>query len=213
MNNTPTTAPEGSGEPRRPALLQLASQSPRRAEFLRLLGVGFEVLRLSVDETRAPQEPPAAYVERVAVLKVAAARAVLGAGHAVLAADTTVSVDGEVFGKPRDRAAAATMLAALSGRWHEVLSAVALGEVNGTIRSVVVTTRVEFCTLAPTLIAAYLDSGEGDDKAGAYGIQGLGGALVTRIDGSYSNVVGLPLAETRALLDRAGITHRLAARA
>ena len=125
----------------------------------------------------------------------------------MLAADTCVVIDNEIIGKPRDRLDAMALLQRLSGQWHEVLTGVAL--TVATTATVCVTTRVRMRRLTYREIAAYWGSGEPVDKAGAYGIQGLGGALVERIEGSYSNVVGLPLAETLVLLDGARITHRL----
>lgn len=191
--------------------LFLASRSPRRAELLRTLGVAFRVLDVEVDETPRPGEPPADYVQRLACEKARAGRAAAGGGAApVLAADTTVVVDGAVLGKPADAADARRMLERLAGRAHEVFTGVALADARGDLRCIVARTRVRFRALSPREIAAYAASGEPLDKAGAYGIQGLGGALVAGIDGSYSNVVGLPLAETVALLDAAGVPHALA---
>ena len=189
-------------------LLHLASRSPRRAELLRLLGVDFVLVDVEVDEDQHAGEPPADYVRRVAEDKARAGSVQLTPGSVVLAADTTVSVDGEIFGKPRDEAHAAAMLTRLSGRWHEVFTAVVVG-VDGRHHTDVVKTRVEFRVLDAASIAAYWRSGEPADKAGAYGIQGLGGALIKRIDGSYGAVVGLPLCETVALLEKVGVGHAL----
>ncbi len=189
-------------------MLHLASRSPRRAELLRLLGVDFLLVDVEVDESQQVGEAPLDYVRRVAEDKASAGSAQLGAGAVVLAADTTVSVDGEIFGKPRDEADATTMLLRLSGRWHEVLTAVVVG-VDGRHHTDVVKTRVEFRVLDKATISAYWCSGEPADKAGAYGIQGLGGALIKRIDGSYGAVVGLPLCETVALLEKVGVRHAL----
>ena len=191
-------------------MLHLASRSPRRAELLRLVGVDFVLVDVEVDEARQRGEAPADYVLRVASDKARAGSAGLAPGAVVLAADTTVTIDGEIFGKPRDERDAHAMLGRLSGRWHEVLTAVVVS-VGDRQFSEVVTTRVEFRALAAPTIAAYWRSGEPADKAGAYGIQGLGGALVKRIDGSYGAVVGLPLCETIALLDEVGIRHALSA--
>lgn len=188
--------------------LHLASRSPRRAELLHLLGVDFVLVNINVDESQHAGEPPADYVRRVAEDKARAGGAQLPSSAVVLAADTTVSVDGEIFGKPRDEADATAMLTRLSGRWHEVFTAVVV-RVGGHHYTEVVKTRVEFRALDGAIIAAYWCSGEPADKAGAYGIQGLGGALIKRIDGSYSAVVGMPLCETVALLDQAGIRHAL----
>lgn len=189
-------------------VLHLASRSPRRAEMLRLLGVRFVLVDVEVDERRQAGEPPADYVRRVAADKARAGSAALGAGAVVLAADTTVVVDGEIFGKPRDEADAVDMLTRLSGRWHEVLTAVVVA-VDGHHHIEVVKSRVEFRVLDVATISAYWRSGEPADKAGAYGIQGLGGALIKRIDGSYGAVVGLPLCETVGLLERVGVGHAL----
>ena len=188
--------------------LLLASQSPRRAELLRQLGVRFSVSAAAIDETPGDGEAPHVYVQRMAREK---ARAVtLPAQGWVLAADTTVICDAAILGKPPDHAAAVAMLKQLSGRSHWVCTAVCLrGEGRELQRAV--HTEVEFCELHSATIEAYLDSGEPWDKAGGYGIQGLGGALVRRIEGSYSNVVGLPLCETRELLHSVGLPTALSA--
>lgn len=191
--------------------LYLASRSPRRAEYLRLLGVDFQVVDVELDETPGAHEDPARYVERLARAKAAAGAAAVHGIRPVLAADTTVVAAGTILGKPRDGADARRMLTRLSGGWHTVLTAIAL--VDGGCDARCVETRVQFRALTALEIDRYWASGEPVDKAGAYGIQGLGGALVARIDGSYSNVVGLPLAETVALLDARGIPHALSARA
>ncbi|MEN9728685.1 MAG: hypothetical protein RL434_3051 [Pseudomonadota bacterium] len=187
--------------------LLLASRSPRRAELLRTLGVSFAVVDVEVDETPHAGEPADSYVARLAGAKARAGRAASGSTLPVLAADTTVVCAGEILGKPADAADAARILRRLSGRWHSVFTGVALA--TDTLAVQVVETRVQFRTLSESEIAAYWASGEPADKAGAYGIQGLGGALVARIEGSYSNVVGLPLAETVVLLDACGISHAL----
>lgn len=189
-------------------LLHLASRSPRRAELLRLLGVDFVLVDVEVDESQHAAELPADYVKRVAEHKARAGQAGLTAGAVVLAADTTVSIDGEIFGKPRDEADASAMLTRLSGRWHEVFTAVVVSA-DGQHYTEVVKTRVEFRALDAATIGAYWRSGEPADKAGAYGIQGLGGALIKRIDGSYGAVVGLPLCETVNLLEQVGVGHGL----
>ncbi|MEX2481092.1 MAG: Maf family protein [Gammaproteobacteria bacterium] len=189
-------------------LLWLASRSPRRGELLEQLGVRFARIDVEVDESCLDAEAPADYVRRVALLKAATPRAD-GDERVILAADTCVSVGGEIFGKPRDFTDAKRMLRCLSGRWHTVYTAVVLSAPQAPPEVAAVATRVEFVILDDALIAAYWGSGEPADKAGAYGIQGLGGALVRGIEGSYSAVVGLPLAETRALLDGAGVRHAL----
>ncbi len=186
----------------------LASRSPRRADLLRLLGVKFRVVEVDVDETPITQESPENHVRRTALAKAAAGRAALPEDAVVLAADTVVSVDGLIFGKPRDRAHATEMLTALSGCWHVVLTAVVLGWETDTLCRVV-RCRVQFAILEAQTIEAYWQTGEPADKAGAYGIQGIGGALVKQIEGSYSAVVGLPLYETSTLLNEAGVDHTL----
>ncbi len=192
----------------RPALY-LASRSPRRAAMLRTLGVDFALLDVEIDETPRDRESPATYVTRLAREKAAAAVA-SAQGRPVLAADTTVVSETEIVGKPRDESDAMRILLTLSGRWHRVLTSVALAAKTGTT-ILCVETRVLFRTLSPELITRYWASGEPADKAGAYAIQGLGGAFVLRLEGSYSNVVGLPLAETAALLEAMGIAYRLSA--
>jgi len=181
--------------------LILASGSPRRRAFLESLGLRFEVRPAQLDETPAPDEDPRGYVRRLAMEK-AAAVGVHFPQATVLAADTTVVLDGEVLGKPEDASDAHRMLSRLSGRTHSVLTGVALG--GASSGQVLVETRVRFRVLQPGQLRWYIASGEPMDKAGAYAIQGLGGAFVEAIDGSYSNVVGLPLVETLALLERAG---------
>jgi septum formation protein len=174
----------------------LASASPRRREFLENLGLRFEVKAANLDESRLPYEAPAAYVERLALAKAAAG----GAPDAVaIGADTTVVVGEEILGKPADADDAARMLRLLSGTWHDVITAVAVGTAVRTV-----TTRVKFASLSEAQISWLARSGDGDDKAGAYGLQGLAGAFIERIDGSVSSVVGLPLAETLQLLSEAG---------
>lgn len=184
--------------------LILASASPRRRELLAQVGVRARVQVADVDETALPGEPPADYVSRLALAKARAVRSRRRqAGDVelpVLGADTTVVIDGQLLAKPADAADAGAMLARLSGREHEVLTAVAL--VAGDREAVRLSrTRVRFRALGAELIARYVASGEPMDKAGGYGIQGLGGALVAHIDGSYTGVVGLPLGETIDLLD------------
>ena len=183
-----------------PPRLVLASQSPRRRELLGQLGLAFEVRPAHADEAVLAGEAPGDYVLRVAREK---ARAV--AGDVVLAADTAVVLGGDVLGKPRDAGDAARMLAALSGTDHEVLTGVCVRRTAVRIEaSLAVATTVRFARLSPAQIAWYVATREPLDKAGAYAIQGAGGAFVERVDGSVSNVVGLPLSETAELLRRAG---------
>jgi septum formation protein len=184
-----------------PALV-LASQSPRRAELLRQLGASFTVCPAHIDETRHGGEAVADYVRRMAAEKAAAVAR--DADAVILAADTTVAIGDDCLGKPADRDAAHAMLERLSGSTHRVASAVCV-RAGPEAFSCLVETAVTFCTLDARDIAAYIATGEPWDKAGGYGIQGLAGAFVQCIDGSYSNVVGLPLVETRELLARAGV--------
>jgi septum formation protein len=178
--------------------LVLASASPRRAQLLGQLGVVFEVRPADLDESVWAGEDARAYVERLARAKAAAVSAE-GERELVIAADTTVEVDGEILGKPLDEADAARMLRLLSGRVHRVHTGLAVAD-----RSVVVTTEVRFVELGEPDITWYVGTGEPLDKAGGYAIQGAAGAFVAAIDGSASNVVGLPLAELVTLLRASG---------
>jgi nucleoside triphosphate pyrophosphatase len=188
--------------------LVLASASPRRRQLLGTIGLTFAVSPADVDEAELPGEPPREYVERIAAMK---ARAVVSRTHgpelehaAVLAADTTVDVDGAILAKPLDDDDARRMLRGLSGRTHRVHTAV-FGWSPAGEHAVTVTTEVTFASLTGSDIEWYLSMGEHLDKAGAYGMQGAGGALVQRIDGSPSNVIGLPLAETIGVLRACGV--------
>jgi septum formation protein len=183
-----------------PTLL-LASASPRRRELLAARGVAFRVEVSDVPETPVPGETPAELARRLATAK-ALAVARRWPGHFVLGADTVVVVDGVSFGKPADRADARRMLVALSGRSHRVLTAVALIGPDGHTDDVLVESDVEFRHLRTEEIEAYLDSDEPFDKAGAYAIQGAAGSFVRRVSGSFTNVVGLPVREVSALLQR-----------
>ena len=191
--------------------LVLASSSPRRQELLRGLGLEFTVVPADVDESRRRDEKALDYVERVARDKAMAVVAKLGTSAAgnlvVLAADTTVDVDGEILGKPADEADARRMLRLLSGRTHQVHTAVVAWRIVG-LREATVTTDVTFVDLDEQTIDWYIATGEHRDKAGAYGMQGAAGALVERIEGSPTNVIGLPLAETVALLRACGVAFR-----
>lgn len=181
--------------------LVLASRSPRRRELLLQLGLAPEVRPADTDESVLPGEPPRDYVLRVARDK---ARAV--PGEVVLAADTAVVLAGEVLGKPRDEADARRMLRALSGTRHEVITGVCVRLGTGALElDAVVSTEVLFTRLSDRAVDWYVATGEPLDKAGAYAIQGTGGAFVAEVRGSVSNVVGLPLVETAALLARAGL--------
>ena len=182
------------------ATLTLASASPRRRALLAELGFQLEIRPAATDERPHPGELPGDYVRRVAREK---ARAVGGA--LVLAADTSVAVDDRILGKPRDAADAAAMLRLLSGRGHDVLTAVCVRRPAGGLElDAVATTRVEVAPLDEAVIAWYVATGEPLDKAGAYALQGRFGAFVRAVRGSVSGVVGLPLDETLALLRRAG---------
>jgi septum formation protein len=184
-----------------PAQLVLASRSPRRRELLASLGLLLDVRPADADESVRPGEAARDYVVRVARAK---ARAV--DGEVVLGADTSVVLRGEVLGKPADEADARRMLAALSGTTHEVLTAVCVRRpADGLELELVASTAVRFAPLGPAEIAWYVRTGEPLDKAGAYAIQGRGALFVLSVEGSVSNVVGLPLAETAALLRRAGL--------
>jgi septum formation protein len=194
--------------------LVLASASPRRSQLLRAAGFAFEILAVDLDERVREGEPAPAYVERLARDKAGAAlqrfeeraqRSCHGPERAalddlvVLAADTVVVVDGTILGKPRDDRDAAAMLAALSGRRHDVLTGVCLRSASDE-RGRVETTGVYMSVLTADDIAWYVASGDGRDKAGGYAVQGLASRFVTRIEGSYSNVVGLPIATVSWLL-------------
>lgn len=195
-----------------PSPLILASSSPRRGELLRQLGVSFNVDPAQIDETVHNAEPADDYVLRMARNKAAvvAHRYRLSRScRAVLAADTSVVVDDDILGKPDNADHAKAMLMRLSGRWHRVLTAVCIDGDSDRQWDCLVETQVKFCSLNDSMIRCYLATDEPWDKAGAYGIQGLAGALVERIDGSYSNVVGLPLMQTNAVLTQAGIATGL----
>jgi septum formation protein len=178
--------------------LILASGSPRRAELLTAAGFTFEAQPQQVDERVRSGEDPAEYVLRIALDKAARVEC-RESGVVVLAADTTVVIDGRVLGKPADDRAATDMLKRLSGRTHDVLTAVVVRG-NGRQLTDIERTRVRFLPLTDEEIAWYVASGEPRDKAGAYAIQGLAARFVDRIDGSCSNVVGLPIATVYRLL-------------
>jgi len=182
--------------------LILASASPRRAELLQQIGLDFQVQPADIDETPASSETPEHYVERLAREK-ALSIARQYPEKLVLGSDTSVIHYEEILGKPESTEQAVSMLQALSGSTHQVLTAVALAK-GAECWSRVVTTDVTFRELEAAEISAYVASGEPMDKAGSYGIQGLGGIFVSAIKGSYSAVVGLPLQETAALLAQAG---------
>ncbi|HBV40748.1 MAG TPA: septum formation inhibitor Maf [Erwinia sp.] len=181
--------------------LYLASGSPRRHELLTQLGLRFARLSTQVEERQQPGEAAETYVRRLALEKAQAGVAVAEQDLPVLGADTIVVLNNEVLEKPADEAAAAVMLSKLSGQTHQVMTAVALADRQRQLACMVVTD-VTFRLLGEEDIAAYIASGEPMDKAGAYGIQGLGGNFVRKINGSYHAVVGLPLVETAELLSQ-----------
>lgn len=184
--------------------LILASASPRRAALLRQIGLQFTIEAAHIDETPAPVEQAQTLVRRLAAAKAQA----IAQSHAeavVLGADTVVALDEQIFGKPRDAADAARMLGALSGRTHQVCTAVAVSH-GQRCHTRLVVSRVTFARLDAATMADYWATGEPRGKAGAYAIQGFGGAFVCHLDGSYSGVMGLPLHATAALLNAAGVT-------
>ncbi|QZP35294.1 Maf family protein [Pseudomonas sp. DR48] len=186
--------------------LYLASGSPRRRELLTQIGVPFSAISADIDETPLKHESPSAYVERLARGKAEAGRGTLASGEdfCVLGADTAVVLDGKILGKPVDEADACAMLMLLAGQEHEVLTAIAVLD-GERCESRVVRSLVRFRDISREEAAAYWASGEPRDKAGGYGIQGLGAVFVAGLNGSYSAVVGLPLCETCELLGHFGI--------
>jgi len=190
-----------------PFHLFLASQSPRRRELLRQIGFDFDVLDVDVPERREPGETPADYVSRVAREKAGAGLLQVAAvpGAIVIGADTEVVLDDDVFGKPADATDALAMLRRLSGRAHEVLSAVWCISASREEHALSIST-VEFAALSDADIMAYVATGEAFGKAGAYAIQGRAAAFISRLGGSHSAVMGLPLHETALLLRRLGAT-------
>lgn len=191
------------------APLVLASASPRRREILTTLGVPFRIVPSDVDESRRPGEEALAWVARAARIKaedVAAKLAGESPAPFVLGADTVVVLDEEPLGKPAGDDEAFTMVRRLAGRWHEVVTSMALARAgSGVLETQTVLTRVRFRDLTTEEIEGYVASGEGRDKAGAYAVQGLGAGLVVELAGSYHNVVGLPAVETLHLLRRSGV--------
>jgi septum formation protein len=182
-------------------VLHLASSSPRRQEILAALGLVFSFGGVDVDEQRLPGESPEAMVLRLAAAK---ARVATDGSRVTLGADTAVVLGEDIFGKPRNRDDALQMLDRLSGRTHKVLTGVALYSEQG-LRAALSVSEVRFREIGSDEALAYWQSGEPCDKAGAYAIQGLGGAFVETLSGSYSGVVGLPVFETVQLLREAGI--------
>ncbi|MFA6120376.1 MAG: nucleoside triphosphate pyrophosphatase [Sideroxydans sp.] len=196
--------------------LYLASQSPRRRELLKQIGIHFEPLLLrndprrgiDVDEVALQNEKPEVYVERVCREKAAAALQAITLRNLrpapILTADTIVTIDGNILGKPSDDQHAAEMLRSLSGKQHGVLTAVAIAS-DERIECRISNSTITFATLSEETIHRYLQTGEAQGKAGSYGIQGHAGAFVERLEGSYTGVVGLPLFETVELLKSFGI--------
>jgi septum formation protein len=186
----------------------LASGSPRRRELLQQIGVSFRVVGTSVDEAALPGEAPPAYVTRLAAAKADAGwdRSRGAAEAPVLAADTAVVLDGRIFGKPADAQDAEDMLRQLSGRTHEVLTAVALRNAAG-LHARLSRSEVTFRAIAIAEARAYWETGEPRDKAGAYAIQGRAAVFIADLRGSFSGVMGLPLFETAALLGVAGVAQ------
>ncbi len=198
-----------------PNIIYLASKSPRRRELLKQIGVQFELLlmrelapRIDIDESPRIGESAHAYVERVVKVKAAIALKVLRerklTPRPVLTADTTVTFDGEILGKPEDRDDAVRMLKRLSGETHQVLTAVMITTSDGDFTALT-TSFVTFAPIGEEEIRRYVDTGEPMDKAGAYGVQGRAARFIAKLSGSYSGVVGLPLFETTGLLRQAGI--------
>ena len=182
--------------------IRLASASPRRSQLLHQIGVAHDVRPVDLDESRLAGESPRDYVLRLARDKAAAGAT--RQGLPVLGADTTVAIGDEIFVKPQDEEDAVRMLAALSGRTHDVLTAVALAR-DGRVETAISETRVKFRAISDAECRDYWASGEPVDRAGAYAIQGFAAVFVARLEGSYTGVMGLPLFETAALLDAAGV--------
>jgi len=191
--------------PSLPVRVILASQSPRRRELLTLVGIPHDVLPADIDETVWPGEEPVPHCERLARSK-AETLAAVHPEALVIGSDTIVVVDGDILGKPRDRDEAIAMVTRLSGRSHIVHTAVAVAH-NGVVRSGVESVGVTFRDLSPDIIAAYVDTGEPMDKAGAYGIQGYGATIVERVDGDYFAVMGLPLGRLVGLVRGLGYRY------
>ncbi|MFT2092260.1 Maf family protein [Paraglaciecola sp. 2405UD69-4] len=186
--------------------LILASQSPRRAELLKQIQIPFVQRAVDIDETPFKDEKPELYVLRMALEKAKASLQQGESNDVVLGSDTAIAFNGEIFGKPKDQEDSKRMLSMLSDSTHQVLTAVAI--VTSTQhKHIVVPTQVTFGPLSQAQIKQYWLTGEPQDKAGSYAIQGLGGQFVKHIQGSYSAVVGLPLYQTKTLLADLGITH------
>jgi septum formation protein len=186
----------------------LASGSPRRRQLLSQIGVSFQILRIEVDEAAVDGETPHSYVERLARAKASAGALQAPQPAPVLGADTAVVIDGTILGKPADEADAQRMLRLLSGRTHQVLTAVALAD-GGAVSARVSASEVTFRAIAHDEAREYWRSSEPRDKAGGYAIQGYGAVFIAELRGSYSGVMGLPLFETAEMLQAAGVARRL----
>jgi septum formation protein len=186
-------------------LIVLASGSPRRRHLLRQIGLEFQVVAADIEETPLADEEPGDFVSRMAREKALEVMRREGAGLPVLGADTAVILDGQILGKPVNRSDAIAMLSGLSGKTHEVFSAVALAVNESEVHLALNVTRVTFSQLDSGWIESYCDSGDPMDKAGAYGVQGKAGEKISRIEGSFYGVMGLPLFETAQLLNRAEV--------
>ncbi len=188
------------------AKLVLASASPRRKALLAQLGVAFEVVSADIDETVLENENARDYVGRLALEKCQKVFDGLPSGHVVIGSDTSVVIDQQILGKPENEEDAVSMLMQLSGRWHQVMTAVAIKDAHKT-RQIVVTADVEFCTLTEQDCLKYWNTKEPQDKAGSYAIQGIGARFVKQIKGSNSAIVGLPVSEVADLLDEFGVEY------
>ena len=189
-------------------MIYLASGSPRRAELLHQINVNFRLLTVQIDETPLLQEIPADYVRRMARSKALAGQKLLPADEsdtAVLAADTIITIDDKIIGKPADRTDCKRILSHLSGREHQVMSCVSLA-LKGEVKSRTSVSSVWFKSLSDSEIDCYCKTREPMDKAGAYAVQGRAAIFIRQLQGSYSSVMGLPLYETAELLNEAGIT-------
>jgi septum formation protein len=190
----------------------LASSSPRRKELLETVGIRFEIINPSADETMIADETAEDFALRVSVEKASSVSRRMDGQCVVIGADTVVVVDGEILGKPSDEDEAATMLNKISGRGHRVLTAFSIVKPPGEVlHSEIVATKVRIKPLAAHEIEGYIKTGEPMDKAGAYGIQGIGSFMVREIEGSYTNVVGLPLVELLQALGNLGIVELFSA--
>ena len=187
----------------------LASSSPRRQQLLEMLRIPFRVIAPEVDEHVLPTEKPDHYVRRLARAKAEAVAARAGGGALILAADTAVVLDGEIFGKPESAADAVAMLTRLQGRTHEVMTGVAVLR-DGDIAQALDISRVTFCSMDQAGLESYVATGEPLDKAGAYAIQGVGALLIARVEGDVYGVMGLPVGLVVDLLARFGRPYRFA---